>query len=393
MKKIVITLLALILFIPVNSTNAATKEFTDVPNDFWAYEEIKYLTSKGVISGYQDGTFKPNNPVSRAQAVVMLARALDLPLDNRRNPFYDVSSNHWAVQEISAIAEEGIFPMFEKFEPDQPLTRELMSYSLTKAYYLPNFMSDLEFADVPYNNKYKENISAILSNRITVPYADNTFKPLGSVTRAQFSVFMARVLEPSFRKGEALNKELIYTLTDQDILEAIELGKSQESVNDLILNDQLILDRQTYEAFIPTVSLITPKSYASMITLEYLKNGEDVTLEKIRKDVKELYPTEYIYFFVQTYHEVGDQKEDSVFIVQDHLQREPEEMVKAATFNAPIGEGELAQEVVVNNYLVAFKSTNLDFDMEARMDIRIDDELNRRMNTFEYIINFAKYTE
>ncbi|MFB5166787.1 S-layer homology domain-containing protein [Parageobacillus toebii] len=46
--------------------------FKDVPEDFWAKEEIEFLSSKGVIKGYHDGTFKPNNGVTRAQFAVFL---------------------------------------------------------------------------------------------------------------------------------------------------------------------------------------------------------------------------------------------------------------------------------------------------------------------------------
>lgn len=44
--------------------------FKDVPEDFWAKEEIEFLSSKGVIKGYHDGTFKPNEPVKRVQAAL-----------------------------------------------------------------------------------------------------------------------------------------------------------------------------------------------------------------------------------------------------------------------------------------------------------------------------------
>ena len=81
MKKIfknrlaTIGLLLAMLTATVGPMFANTTAFTDVPADFWAYEQINRCVQDGIVSGYSDGTFKPGNPVSYGAFSIMLARA------------------------------------------------------------------------------------------------------------------------------------------------------------------------------------------------------------------------------------------------------------------------------------------------------------------------------
>jgi len=54
--------------------------FTDVPSDFWAYKQVEYCVGQGVVKGYDDGTYRPGDPVTRDQMAVYVARAFKLPL-------------------------------------------------------------------------------------------------------------------------------------------------------------------------------------------------------------------------------------------------------------------------------------------------------------------------
>lgn len=80
-------------------------EFSDVNFDFWASEYIGALSIHGYISGYPDGTFKPDNTITRAEAVTMINRALGREADiNAQNPFSDVTPEHWAYNQILEAA-------------------------------------------------------------------------------------------------------------------------------------------------------------------------------------------------------------------------------------------------------------------------------------------------
>ena len=80
--------------------------FPDVPADYWAAREIGYAAARGWISGGSDGTFQPGRSVTRAEAVKILNRAMGRQAEERdvASPFADVSRDHWAYWEILEAA-------------------------------------------------------------------------------------------------------------------------------------------------------------------------------------------------------------------------------------------------------------------------------------------------
>lgn len=181
--------------------NISTNKFKDVNIDYWAFEEIMYLNNKGIING--DSTtqkFNPNNDVTRAQAAIMVSKALKLNTSNVKNPgFNDVKTNHPAYKEIAAVVNAGILPKGSTFNPNKPLTRVEMAGILVEAYKLEGQYSGkiLDIKDAKTHNY----VSALVANNITKLYTDNTFRPNDKITRADFSVFYARVLSEHFREG------------------------------------------------------------------------------------------------------------------------------------------------------------------------------------------------
>ena len=77
-----------------------------MPNDYYATEYIKALYDENIVSGYEDGTFKPDNSVTRAEAVTMMNKVLDNPIaENAENLFGDVSPDHWAYNQIMTAVQ------------------------------------------------------------------------------------------------------------------------------------------------------------------------------------------------------------------------------------------------------------------------------------------------
>ncbi|WP_158738015.1 S-layer homology domain-containing protein [Alteribacillus sp. YIM 98480] len=88
---------------------AEAANFTDVSDDFWAKDSIEYLAKREIINGYSDGSFKPNQDITRSQAAAMIVRALDLDTSGRPHAdFSDVSDNHPNDRVINAVSDEGI---------------------------------------------------------------------------------------------------------------------------------------------------------------------------------------------------------------------------------------------------------------------------------------------
>lgn len=186
-------LVAFALFVPMNA-NAATT-FSDVPQDFWAAEDIYQFTESEVIHGYEDGTFRPNQPVTRAQAAVILAGALELDTKNVTVDYKDVKKDSSAYTKIAAVTKAGIMQGSNgKFKPNKPLTRAQMAIVLTNAFDLEGDNSS-SFKDVAKDFYAYEHIDAIFANEITAGYENGTFKPNKPTTRAHFAAFLARAID------------------------------------------------------------------------------------------------------------------------------------------------------------------------------------------------------
>ena len=100
-------------------------EFNDVASDYWAKPYIDALSSRGLISGYEDGSFKPNDPVTRAQIANIVSRTFDLTVEAEDFPFSDVPSDNWARESISEVVQGGFMTGFpdDTFDPNANVTR------------------------------------------------------------------------------------------------------------------------------------------------------------------------------------------------------------------------------------------------------------------------------
>ncbi len=94
-KRFLSLLISIILTIPLFA-NTALGAFSDVPETHENYTAITYLEDKGVIEGYEDGTYRPENPVNRAEAVkIIVAPLYEIFEEPAENPFPDVTVDLW----------------------------------------------------------------------------------------------------------------------------------------------------------------------------------------------------------------------------------------------------------------------------------------------------------
>lgn len=202
MKKlmgVLVVVLSLFLALPVAAAAP------DLPQNHQFYEEMTYLMEKGVITGYPDGTVRPDQQVTRAEATVMIGRLQGLDGAKRATPFRDVPAGHYASGYVAEAAEAGYILGYGDgtFRPNAPIIRGDMALILERVFGLA-FTFNQSFTDVPQNAYYTEAISKILAANITIGYPDNTFRPKQAVTRGQFSAFLARALEPEFKNDATI---------------------------------------------------------------------------------------------------------------------------------------------------------------------------------------------
>ncbi len=192
------------------SVSAATNSnitFEDVTKNHPAYEEINYLVSLGVIQGYfvnGKRVFGPNNNVTRGQAAKMVVVASgNKPLIVNKSSFSDVTVGTEMSGYIERAVQLGFFDKNIKgeFLPNKALTRGEMSYVLTKAFNLDTSEYegiDSPFTDVGITHEYVKYINTIYYNGITNG-TGKTYLPNSTVTRSQFSLFVARAKSEKYR--------------------------------------------------------------------------------------------------------------------------------------------------------------------------------------------------
>lgn len=172
--------------------------FKDLPTNHWAYEYIMYLTSKNVINGYKDGTFKPNGTVTNAEfikLVVMAALPDWIDIDDAES-----NLNHWAGPYVWIAERYGLITSgsINLSNIDKPITRIEMVKIITRADLLMrgNNLSTNEkvkFKDVlSLNNDDLLYLRHACSKNLITGYSDNTFKPYSNMTRAEAATMIYR---------------------------------------------------------------------------------------------------------------------------------------------------------------------------------------------------------
>lgn len=118
-----------------------TPYFSDVPSSHWAFKYIQKLRELGITSGYGDGTYKPDNQVTRAETSVFLVRALlGETFSFPSSPYFsDVPSGYWAFKYVQKLRELGITSGYGDgtYRPDNPVIRSEMAVFISRAFLGP----------------------------------------------------------------------------------------------------------------------------------------------------------------------------------------------------------------------------------------------------------------
>ncbi|MCE5193082.1 MAG: ABC transporter substrate-binding protein [Candidatus Cryosericum sp.] len=137
MRRFLSVVLAVVLLLTVCSPvlTARAASFKDVPASYWASDEIKALTDKKVITGYADGTFKPEGKVTREEFAKMIVVAKGLSLVTPAKPtFTDVAKSRWSYGYVEAAAKAGYIVGIGggKFGPTAQIKRQDMAVLLVR---------------------------------------------------------------------------------------------------------------------------------------------------------------------------------------------------------------------------------------------------------------------
>ena len=167
-------------------------DYTDVPATHQNYSDVMFLLERGIIDDVN--VYGINDIVTREEVAVMVAKALELDGTQRTTNFSDVPASHKNSGYIQSAVEAGVIKGYNDgtFKPNNKVTRGQMAAFLGRAFDLP--ASSTTFKDVKSTDTGAEFVGRLAAAKITTGYGDGTFKPNANLTRAHISVFIARAI-------------------------------------------------------------------------------------------------------------------------------------------------------------------------------------------------------
>lgn len=139
---------------------AATGDvFPDVELGRWSAHDIEYMEDKGIIQGYPDGEFKPSRSLTRSEFAALICRFAKLEKSDEKNPFSDLKSSHWAYDDVLSLYSSGVLDGYEDgtFRGENEITRaEVMTVvnKLLGRKPLEEYVKSLEFN--PYDDLFED---------------------------------------------------------------------------------------------------------------------------------------------------------------------------------------------------------------------------------------------
>lgn len=188
------------LLIYAEGSGAVSFPFTDVADDAYYYDAVKWAVDKGITEGSSKTTFSPGVICTRAQAVTFLWRAMGSPEPTGTQcPFLDVAPGAYYDKAVLWATEKGITvgTSATAFSPDMTVDRNQTVTFLWRMAGEPAATGMSTFADVANNAYYAAAVRWAVEQGITQGTGGNSFSPLAPCDRAQMVTFLYRHMEPA----------------------------------------------------------------------------------------------------------------------------------------------------------------------------------------------------
>ena len=183
---------------PYNVHVTVSEAFSDVVSGSWYYDNVMQAAAAGIVSGYPDGTFKPGNSVTRRDFAIMLTQMLGVSNDGTAvSPFIDVQDDDYGVVAIAYCYSHGIISGYEDgtFRPGNTITRQEAASMIVKAMGVSTvsddtYPDDSEIASWAKDAVYK----ALAAGLMKGDAGTGEFRPTSSITRAEAASIMVNAL-------------------------------------------------------------------------------------------------------------------------------------------------------------------------------------------------------
>ena len=202
-------------------TKIYSQKFSDVPKTHWAFDYIAEMTERGVLNGYPDGKFYPENNITRAEfaKIMTVASGMSIDMSDTDTIYDDISDDDWFAPYVRCAQDylngfgsgSGLY-----FRPNQLAVREDIVVAIVKLKGYSTFGADVSMLSTMFSDSgsismlAKKYIAIAIERGIISGYEDGTFRGQSSISRAE----AAAILWRAFQYGDD-NKEFDYISTPQ----------------------------------------------------------------------------------------------------------------------------------------------------------------------------------
>lgn len=196
-KRLALAVVATTVF-----TSVGTPVFAADYDGHWAAQAIAEWKDKGVIGGYEDGSFRPKQNVTRAELAAMLVRVFGLTETKGAETFSDVKSSDWYAADIAKVSAAGIMHTDgASFRPNSFATREEAAYAIAKAYKVTGSGSKTFKDQNGISTWAEDEVAALVGGGYISGRPDGTFAPKDALTRADLVTMIDKITAQLYNKA------------------------------------------------------------------------------------------------------------------------------------------------------------------------------------------------
>jgi hypothetical protein len=286
------------MFVPVTVFGAS---FSDLPSTHWAYAAVAAASERGVVNGYPDGTFAPAGVVTYGEFIKMAYIA-------QGGEAREAADADWALPYYEAASEAGLFAKHEIAETrlSAPIPREHMALMLSNILgnvKVSNYDAVREkIVDVEPDTPHEYDIVKVTAYGLITGYPDKTFRPAGTLTRAEAATVICRLIDKSARQlpdlrppEEKTPLERLLDVPEDSLMplkDVVRESNSKKPISDVVDEsvswiDTSILYYEIFEDFPYRMKIVYGATGKEAIEVGY--QGMDGFLIKDRKVIAEIH--------------------------------------------------------------------------------------------------------
>jgi len=199
---------------------ADSSKFSDVDTKTKTGQAILKMYNKGYIVGYNDGTFKPDGQITRAELVRIINQVFGYKKDSEKEikKFSDVDDELWFYNDVVIASQKGYIVGFKEdgtFRPNENFTRQQVCVVLSKILNLKDAELDKEISDyiAPWAKEYVEKIVA---NKIIPLESQNKFRATENITRGEVCLALSQFIKDNSSENKQTNTDSTTETTTYD---------------------------------------------------------------------------------------------------------------------------------------------------------------------------------